>query len=102
MFWQRRSRRRALILAVVEDKGPVYPEQITGEIAARTNGDIKLVIGHVYVSLVGYEKKGWVECEKLLVYDCLELPPIVHYTITEAGCAVLERMRARGLLSIGA
>ena len=100
MFWKKKAKRGALILAVVEDKGPIYPYKISEEVAARTNGEVELVPGSVWVSLLRYEKRGWVDCEKLLVYDFPKMPVIVHYTLTETGCSVLERMRTRGLLRI--
>ena len=94
------SRRTALILAVVDDKGPAYPYGISEEIVRRTGGKVELPATNVLLSLLAYEKRGWVECQDLLVYDVPKGPPIVHYTLTEIGCRVLEQLRAKGRVSV--
>jgi len=78
----------------VRDKGPTIPFDLVQEVAARTNGEVTLVAGHVYADLLGYEKKGWVRRE--MHRHEFSTRPISHFTLTDAGRSYLETLEARG------
>lgn len=93
MFWKRNRKRRALILAVIANKGPVYALVITDKIASRTTGNVKLKAGGIYPSLRRYEMRGWVNAEARKVAEHPKLSPITHYTIIDNGRGYLKRLQ---------